>query len=32
VGLYDESGRRTFMLADGSEADHVTLPVVVDAP
>jgi hypothetical protein len=32
VGLYDESGRRTLTLADGSKADHVTLSVVVDAP
>jgi hypothetical protein len=32
VGLYDENGRRTLTLADGSEADHLTLPVVVEAP
>jgi hypothetical protein len=32
VGLYDERGRRTLTLADGSEADHLTLPVVVDRP
>jgi hypothetical protein len=28
VGLYDESGRRTLTLADGSAADHMTLPVL----
>jgi hypothetical protein len=30
IGLYDEEGRLTLTLADGREADHLTLPVVVD--
>ena len=30
VGLYDEGGRRPLTLADGREADHVVLPVLVD--
>jgi hypothetical protein len=30
VGLYDEQGRRPLTLPDGSEADHVVLPVTVD--
>lgn len=30
VGLYDESGRRTLTMADGSQADHLTLPIVVE--
>jgi hypothetical protein len=32
VGLYDENGRRTLTLADGSEADHLALPVTVETP
>jgi hypothetical protein len=32
VGLYDESGRRPLTLANGGEADHLALPVVVDKP
>jgi hypothetical protein len=32
VGLYDEQGRRTLTLADGSERDHLSLPVVVNDP
>jgi hypothetical protein len=32
VGLYDESGRSPLTLADGREADHLALPVVVDRP
>jgi hypothetical protein len=32
IGLYDEQGRKVLRLADGSEADHVTLPVVVNRP
>lgn len=30
IGLYDEAGRRPLTLADGREADHVVLPVLVD--
>ena len=30
VGLYDEAGRRPLTLADGSEADHLALPITVD--
>lgn len=30
VGLYDEAGRLILTLADGREADHVTLPVTVE--
>jgi hypothetical protein len=32
VGLYDERGRRPLQLADGGEADHLVLPVLVDRP
>jgi hypothetical protein len=32
VGLYDESGRRPLTLEDGSEADHLVLPVLVNRP
>jgi hypothetical protein len=32
VGLYNESGRIPLTLADGSEADHLALPVVVKRP
>jgi hypothetical protein len=31
VGLYDERGRSQLTLADGREADHLALPVVVSA-
>jgi hypothetical protein len=30
VGLYDERGRSTLTLADGSETDHLALPVLVE--
>jgi hypothetical protein len=32
IGLYDERGRSTLTLANGSQSDHLTLPVQVDRP